>query len=197
MWVASRAMPTWPRLLHQDEVAGVQRAGVPVDGGAVGGLLGGDPADVDAGGGVGGLGEPGAVVAVGAGGAPHVRFAELRQGEVDDFGHVAGDGGAGAGGDAAGAAGRGAGGVHAVGDGFGDDVGLVGGAVVVAEDGGADRVEGRFAVAQVAAGGGDGVVGVVGVGDGVAGAVDLPRRAQVAARNCMGPMACCQRGSPV
>src|SRR5690606_33823718 len=51
--------------------------------GADGHLVPGDPGDLDAGRAPGGLGQPRAVVGVGAGGAPDVRLAELRLGEGD------------------------------------------------------------------------------------------------------------------
>ena len=73
-----------------------------------------------------GLGEPRAVVAVGPGGTPHVRLAELGDGERDDQGDAAGRGypgqlvGAAAGRRAAGER-------HAVGEGLGEHIGDVDG----------------------------------------------------------------------
>src|SRR5690606_31889369 len=53
------------------------------DAGAVAPLGAGHARDVDSGGAVGGVGQAGAVVGAGPGGAPHVRFAELGAGERD------------------------------------------------------------------------------------------------------------------
>ena len=130
---------------------GVVRRGEP--------LLSGGAGDGDAGGGVGGLGEAGAVEPAGSLTSPAVGDSELAECVVDGFGR----GGAGGGGERGGVGGSGA-----------QDVSDVGVVVVVAVDRGGDAGAVAGAVgAQVACRGVDGVGGVERAGR--AGACAVPK----------------------
>src|SRR6266550_8198814 len=148
---------------EEEQVTGADGLAVPVDGLPVVDLVGGVVGESEADARVGGEGEAGAVVGGRAGGAPDVGFAELGEGEVDDAAGVAVDDWAADRADDRRALRRWVAAVvgHAVGVRLGEHFGDVTLAGVVAADRDGDGVQAGLAVAEVAAGGGDGVVGVV------------------------------------